>query len=471
MASHFIREGRTIMKLKLLAISDTHLGEPTSLLSYPQGLWHLWESLRTVFTGSKKDPVEIEELILLGDIPDRTLSSTSEITTHTNALIRTLGSAAKVTKGVYIPGNHDHTLWTTYVNYPKHAKQHKTKYAITAPAGEQLIGPNNYVPEDRAKEMLSIFFGYDKGSVWRTITDQNIFSFYVANPLYATFVKFEGGNSRTYVFSHGTLFKTEVCLPETIRILIDKVQIDAIAGLDLESGGDVRNAHDLLTLERVAGTFGDSMWPSSRNNRRSKANELWYLFSKLRGLTVQPREMNYETNCLFNREELSNENDPKRFKVLVTQDGELNSSSLQRWKKWFLPEMRQYLKINNIPSEEITFVYGDTHEGGWGHDWKTPEGHTIRIYNTGAWVVDESGQHPPCHLFAVDEEGREYMVDISFKSQTINGDSLLSLAGEEVTLGNARASKIFRAVILVLIRVIKTLSTLAGLRGKWRQEW
>lgn len=33
-------------RLKLLAVSDTHLGEETSLLSFPRGLQHLWTTLR-----------------------------------------------------------------------------------------------------------------------------------------------------------------------------------------------------------------------------------------------------------------------------------------------------------------------------------------------------------------------------------------------------------------------------------------
>jgi hypothetical protein len=32
-------------KLTLLAISDTHLGEETSLLSFPKGLQQLWQTL------------------------------------------------------------------------------------------------------------------------------------------------------------------------------------------------------------------------------------------------------------------------------------------------------------------------------------------------------------------------------------------------------------------------------------------
>ena len=85
------------MRLKLLAISDTHLGEDTSLLSFPRGRQHLWETLRKCFgEGDKKKRFEVEEAILLGDITDRTLYSKSQIITHTNALIQMLGDAADI---------------------------------------------------------------------------------------------------------------------------------------------------------------------------------------------------------------------------------------------------------------------------------------------------------------------------------------------------------------------------------------
>ena len=74
-------------KLTLLAISDTHLGEETSLLSFPRGLQQLWHTLardanfwRPIFPDFDSDErVQVEDLVLVGDIPDRTLSSTSQI--------------------------------------------------------------------------------------------------------------------------------------------------------------------------------------------------------------------------------------------------------------------------------------------------------------------------------------------------------------------------------------------------------
>jgi len=67
--------GKRIMKLKILAISDTHLGEETSLLSYPIGVQHLWKVLRQTFSDNPEEKFDVEEMILLGDIPDRALAS------------------------------------------------------------------------------------------------------------------------------------------------------------------------------------------------------------------------------------------------------------------------------------------------------------------------------------------------------------------------------------------------------------
>lgn len=47
--------------LKILAISDTHLGEDSSLLSYPHGRQHLWEVLQDTLGGGVK--FNVEELV------------------------------------------------------------------------------------------------------------------------------------------------------------------------------------------------------------------------------------------------------------------------------------------------------------------------------------------------------------------------------------------------------------------------
>ena len=84
------------------------------------------------------------------------------------------------------------------------------------------------------------------------------------------------------------------------------------------------------------------------------------------------------------------------------------------WRKYFLPHMLAYLEDNGLAREEITFVFGDTHNGGWG-ELPLGSGGQIRIYNLGGWVLYDVKGHPDCHLIAIDQGGEEYLLDVSFR--------------------------------------------------------
>ena len=202
------------MDLRFLAISDTHLGEETSLLSFPQGRQHLWRVLRDVFGGGGR--FLVEDLVLVGDVPDRTLSSTSQIATHTSAFMQTLGSAADIRRCVYIPGNHDHTMWTRYCQASRGGN---VDHGITVPGGEVIVeggGISAGSQIDWVRFLLEVFLGYPSGSSWRGIEDGADFRFVVANPLYAA-----EHAGRTYAFTHGTHFRREPSLPLWLRKLAD----------------------------------------------------------------------------------------------------------------------------------------------------------------------------------------------------------------------------------------------------------
>ncbi|MFW9882609.1 MAG: metallophosphoesterase, partial [Candidatus Thorarchaeota archaeon] len=204
------------MDLKLLAISDTHLGEDTSFLSFPLGLKHLCDMLLREF-GNNSEKFTIDELILLGDISDTALSSTSQFITQTNAFIQVLGNVANIKKTVYIPGNHDHTLWTEYMRL-KHGDPDKVFY-VTHPKGELII-ENGVLKNFPGCELLAtIFYGYPYGAAWKKIEEErgtNPFSFAVSNPLYVVET-----DNRNYIFTHGTHFKSVVTTPQWIMRFVD----------------------------------------------------------------------------------------------------------------------------------------------------------------------------------------------------------------------------------------------------------
>lgn len=408
------------MRLKLLAISDTHLGEGTSLLSFPHGRWHLWQSLRKQFgEGENKGKFSVEQMILLGDIPDRTLSSTSQIITHTNALVRTLGSVADIETGVYIPGNHDHTLWTDYC---KKRYGQGVYYRITPPEGEYLVRYGKLCCESLGKtEVMATFFGYPHGSSWRKIRG-NKFNFLISNPLYATKI-----NNRTYVFTHGTHFKCVVTLRRWIKRLCDYLHLDRLlGGIEIKSNCEVREAKSLKDLERIVTPFVDTLWPSPENNPTSQSDQLWYLLTSL-SHRMRKKRATPDDNQLIHRSDLPNEK--LRVKRL-TDDNHVIDHSVKSWDEHFRKHLLEYLCEFGIPDKQITFVYGDTHDGGWG-ELSIDSDHHFRIYNCGGWVVHGENEHPACHVFVVDEKDEEHIFDISFKDMKIGDDLLLNLAAED----------------------------------------
>ncbi len=123
------------MRLKLLAISDTHLGNSVSLLSSSRGRRHLGETLqRWLFPHGA---AEIEELILVGDIMDRAWAPLPEVRACTRDFIETLRDVAAIGKVVYLVGDHDHTLWTAYREKRLYGESDLRK--ITGPRGYTLV--------------------------------------------------------------------------------------------------------------------------------------------------------------------------------------------------------------------------------------------------------------------------------------------------------------------------------------------
>ena len=431
-------------RLKVLAISDTHLGEETSLLSFPRGLQHLWHIFaenqdfwKPIFGADfdpRRDRIEVEDLVLLGDVVDRSLSSTSQISAHAHAFAMMINSAVHVERAIYVPGNHDHTLWTGFAE----ASSEFEAPGITCPEGETVVRGGKLL-DAAAEEMVSIFLGYPIGWAWWEIErgSRQDFEFAVANPLYAKEIK-----GRTHVFAHGTHFRPEL-VSRWQRGLVrlgDVLNLDKLfADIEFEPlRMGLSEAESMEELEQIVAPFADSLWPSSKNAPTSRSDELWYLMTLLRE-GPDPGRNTPEKSEIFPRNMLKN--DPQRATIgridkLTRQDGEPLDESLKRFRKYFLPCLRDHLANGELLSNDaISFIYGDTHRGGYGNLATIGEDKSfIRIYNTGGWVVPAGGGHPACHLYAVDEKGEEYLLDLAFGEDVkVDKDTtLLRLAANDV---------------------------------------
>ena len=394
-----------------------HLGEGTSLLTFPQGRKHLIDALRDKFGGEK-----IEELILVGDATDTALASMSQVITHTSIFINTLLSSLDIDKVVYIPGNHDHTVWTDYMKkrYGEDSDHH-----LTSPSGEIIYETNNIVNPSgdnncqRACEyLLTLFFEFNFGPAWRTIESDNKYKFVIANPLYAV-----ENFGRTYVFTHGTHFKSILTDYRCLIWIVDHLQLDKwIANIEFESYPNLSRASDLKDLERRAAPFVDSLYISSLNDPTRRSDQLWYLYTVVASHFDQPRVIG-NTNVdqaypVFN---------PPNFNRL-----ERDNKSIDLMFIYFFRHLIDYLRSPgiNLRTDKITLVYGDTHDGGFG-EFPNINGTNIRIYNLGSWVARNENSHPPCHVFAVDNNGDEMMLEISFNTVKILGQSIMKLAAAD----------------------------------------
>ncbi|MBI5570484.1 MAG: metallophosphoesterase, partial [Desulfomonile tiedjei] len=405
------------MKLKLLAIPDTHLGEPTSLLHYASVRWRLIDDLREHFHVVQGQKLHVEELILIGDIVDSCLASSDQCNMYTSVMFNLLGTVLVPDKVVYIPGNHDHTLWSKYrTTRPGHV-------GVTPPGGDMLLQQGVLQQSgENAKQILEVF-SYPDGQFWRGLEREKS-SFCVANPLYAEVI-----SDRTYVFTHGTHFRDDVIHPERVQIVLSELGILTAELADaLEQARQIETAHpDLVTLERFAAWFVDIVWASAKDQTAPLRDDFWYVKTQLGGRFGHHRNFPFldpsthapldSSTRLFKRPEVA---DNPRFKFFEKNAiGQFPSSSLDRWQDIFLNPMLDYLSETGLLRPDMTFVYGDTHEGGYGEiDYhgvsEASEAQRIRIYNTGAWVVDAVDYHPPCHVFAVDDRGEEYLMDCCF---------------------------------------------------------
>ena len=424
------------MKLRFLAISDTHLGEDTSVLCFPHGRRRLWTALHELFG----DCPEVDDLILLGDVPDRTLSSTSQIITQTNAFMQTLASALEIRRIVYLPGNHDHTIWTDYA----HAR-HGQGVASTAVTGEAIVEAGKVNPEaqEAATPLLSLFLGWPDGSLWRAVEGKP-FDFAVANPIYA-----KAFGQRSYVFTHGTHFRKDVATPSWVKKVLDYLEVDEIlGGIEIEPGDDASKATDLTDLERRVAPFVDTLWPSSRSNPTSRSDQLWYLLTYISGKLGHTRAAPAASRK-YTWDELVALPSEDRIKRL-TPEGAAADGSIALCEQYFLRHALSAANLSGLALDRVTFVYGDTHDGGFGRMSSPVPGGEVRVYNTGGWVVHSEAHHPPCHLFAVDDQGKEYLADITFDGVAIDGRSLLELAADDAENKKRATSRVLRALLALM---------------------
>lgn len=214
-------------KLKLLALSDLHLGEREGLL-YNKGANIVDITVNKIYelaTGGNGFEDGIDELVLIGDIVDLSEATEKEAYSNTLAFLTALLGKVKIDKIKYIIGNHDHHLWVEMLKYHYNKKSYdectpKTGFAIPKP--QQLIEkciPPDYKGDVEAHypfyklKMENSTFLFDHGHLFSSLL----------NRLAGSAGSIEEIEEKTYEFMEAIWFKGKMPFRKRFYDLREKI--------------------------------------------------------------------------------------------------------------------------------------------------------------------------------------------------------------------------------------------------------
>jgi len=97
--------------MRIAIISDTHMGDPKSTMANKDGLGIRYPKFRSII--KEKLGIEIDYLVLLGDVMDFAVSSYQEAYEAGKRFFIQLKNDRIAKQILYVPGNHDFDLWHT----------------------------------------------------------------------------------------------------------------------------------------------------------------------------------------------------------------------------------------------------------------------------------------------------------------------------------------------------------------------
>ncbi len=395
------------MKIKILAMSDTHIGDPASLLTYDGERRALFRAIREFTEGTDDYPAEVDTVVLLGDICEKCLAREEKSQVETTAFMKMLLKSVRITgKIVYLFGNHDHTLWRDLVN------QENKKYDITPLGAPILLDPKAGPVKSR---LARIFFNYPDGSLCRApsgnIDDASLpVKFYIGNFFYKTSV-----GERFYLFTHGQHWRKDVTSDSFMKLFeyVDRPFI----GHDIKAPNNPYSAKDLLNLEKRTYRFLDSMWSNDGNEDMSRKAFSWFILSNLASIFEVRKGVERHTFFCNVDDKLVPEPESSRRVRNFHEDGDYDGPTKRflRYREVF----RNTPDFKDLANRPLTFVYGDTHDGGYDlvpHILDPKK--EMRLYNTGAWISHSGRHHPPGYLFAI-KEGGEWLVEVAHDGKAL----------------------------------------------------
>ena len=385
-------------KLKLLCVSDLHLGEKYTFLDY-RSKWnqnnreafHRFREGAFTLADSVSDSesvIEVDELVLLGDIFEL---ATATITTAADAgrvFFNWLFQWVHPGKIVFVPGNHDHVFWMWWNIPPKdpgaywwHMNPHiafsslKTGYDSLSVKASPPSGPIATENLAHRRDLITFFFGDSTG------TDR----FHVGYPAYRGPLcgPFGSADKNFHsLFAHGHLNDPE---------FVDPWNAGLRAWLMYAATGNWPDAADganLNALEESTWKYTSFYWyPPEIECTWGEALYLAYVNIE------EPHNCEHPLTV------------PQKKDVEPVPNLKEDMGQLRYFSDFIVTSME-----GNDPGASRAFIYGHTHDGG-DHSFTDDK---LHLYNTGGWLDVVKNDPPHTHLFAIDTEGVAKMIRVGF---------------------------------------------------------
>lgn len=152
-------------KIRVLALSDLHLGEEESLLNICEGQENIIETtvkkIGELSKGRGKFEPGIEKLILIGDIVELSEAKDEPAYNTTKFFLSALLSEVPIQEMIYLVGNHDHHLWVEALTQDQGKEDYRDcepKTSVFIDDAEIFV--RNCLPPDHSVGKITVGYPY-----------------------------------------------------------------------------------------------------------------------------------------------------------------------------------------------------------------------------------------------------------------------------------------------------------------------
>jgi metallophosphoesterase superfamily enzyme len=152
-------------KIRVLALSDLHLGEEESLLNICEGKENIIQTtvmkIAELSKGRGKFEPGIEKLIFIGDIVELSEAKDEPAYNTTKFFLSALLSEVPVQEMIYLVGNHDHHLWVEALTQDQGKEDYRDcepKTGVFIDDAEIFV--RNCLPPDHSVGKITVGYPY-----------------------------------------------------------------------------------------------------------------------------------------------------------------------------------------------------------------------------------------------------------------------------------------------------------------------